>query len=381
MVDDDQDVLAMLQFQLLKLGLEADMVNSGRQAVDLLADHGYGLVITDIGMPEMNGIELLRSIRQHQPHTDVLVISGYCDLYSFTDIIAEGAADFITKPFERDELKAKLQRIFRERMLVADLARVKEKEKSFFLHIVESLAISLDEKDQYTHGHSRRVTNLALEMAEHVTEETVDVDLLSLCGMLHDIGKIGVPDRILTSPDTLSEEEFEIIKKHPVQGAHILQPMESDERIAEISKVIKHHHERFDGTGYPSGLRGTAIPLLARIIAIADSFDAMTSGRSYREGLSIETAIEEIRKNMGSQFDPVLAEKFIYLMEGNQDQTPCSRLLECDIFLKITKNDVSRFYKMQYCFADFRGCARYKIGDGDDSSLNLLPDGTFIMER
>jgi cyclic di-GMP phosphodiesterase len=379
-VDDEQEMLGLLQFQLFRFGLKTDLATNGKEAVELLTRNDYGLVITDIEMPEMDGMELMRHIQDSYPHTDVLVVSGYSKRYSFVDVIAAGAADFIAKPFKSDELKAKLQRIFRERNLVTDLAQAKEKEKSFFLHIVESLAISLDEKDQYTHGHSRRVTNLALQLAEQVTEEVVDLDLLRLCGILHDIGKIGVPDSILANPNRLSDEEFEIIKKHPAQGAHILQPMESDERISKISKIIRYHHERFDGTGYPGQLQGRAIPLLARIIAIADSYDAMTSDRPYRKALSADIALEEIQKHAGSQFDPVLAEKFISLTRNYQDSVPCSRLHSCKIFNRISKDDVSRAYKTQYCCANFRACARFKIGEEVERPANLLPDGSFVME-
>lgn len=377
-VDDEQEMLGLLQLQLLRLGLKADLANNGKQATKLLAHRDYGLIITDIEMPVMDGMELMRHIKDTYPQIDVLVISGYSKRYSFADIIAEGAADFIAKPFRSDELKAKLQRIFRERNLVAELDEARKKENSFFLHIVESLAISLDEKDKYTHGHSRRVTNLALQLAEEVTEEVVDLDLLRLCGILHDIGKIGVPDSVLTNPDKLSDEAFEIIKKHPVQGAHILQPMESDERISKISKIIRHHHERFDGKGYPSGLKGTAIPLLARIIAIADSYDAMTSDRPYRKAIDADTALMEIQKHSGSQFDPVLAEKFVSLMRNCQDSEPCFHIENCHIFSVIVQNDTSSAYKTQYCHTNFKACARFKIVEDVNRPDSLLPDGSFI---
>ncbi len=315
LVDDDEDVLNVLKRQITRVGLRADLANDGEEAVQLLRKYQYGLVITDMAMPRMSGMELILHVKEHYPETDILAISGYHELFNFTDLVAAGATDFIEKPFQQNELQAKLQRIFRERLLLAELARSKEKEKTFFLHIVESLAISLDEKDKYTHGHSKRVTSIALQLAEHATEEHVDVELLRLCGVLHDIGKIGVPDKILGKTGSLTTEEFAVIKKHPEQGEQILRPMESDQRIARISKIIRHHHERYDGKGYPDGLKGTDIPHLSRIIAIADSYDAMTSDRPYRKGLDISIAMDEIRKNSGSQFDPILAEKFVSLMK------------------------------------------------------------------
>ncbi len=380
LVDDDENVLGMLERQVTAFGLKTDQAGNGREAVELLQTRQYGLVITDIVMPEMDGMELLLHVKVHYPQVDVLAISGHNELYNFTDFIVAGATDFISKPFKQDELKAKLQRIFRERLLLAELASNKKTEKTFFLHIVESLAISLDEKDEYTHGHSKRVTNLSLQLAEYATEESVDFELLRLCGVLHDIGKIGVPDKILGKTGKLTAEETIVIKKHPEQGPQILRPMESDNRIAKISKVIKHHHERYDGKGYPDGLKGKDIPFLSRIITIADSYDAMTSDRPYRKGMGIGVAIEEIRANSGSQFDPILAEKFVGFMEEYVDADPCTSLETCPIFSKITRNVISKAYETQYCLANFKACARYKIKKEENRPRNLLPDGSFISE-
>jgi len=377
LVDDDKSVLTMLSRHIAIFGLQADQAQNGREAVELLQARQYGLVITDITMPEMDGMELLLHIKGNYPHTDVLAISGYHGRYNFTDLVAAGAADFIPKPFKQGELKAKLQRIFRERLLLAELARREEKEKTFFLHIVESLAISLDEKDEYTHGHSRRVTNLSLQLAEHATEEDVDFELLRLCGVLHDIGKIGVPDNILGKAGKLSAEEFATIKKHPEQGAQILRPMESDQRIAEISKIIKHHHERYDGKGYPAGLKGKEIPYLSRIITIADSYDAMTSDRSYRKSMPVAIAIEEIRRNRGSQFDPILADNFIDFMKECIASDPCPLQGNCPV---ITQTVLSKTYEMQYCISNFKACARYKIKNEIERPDNLLPDGSKLSQ-
>lgn len=378
LVDDEETILALLGRQMTLFGLKFDAVVNGRDALELLKRRDYGLVITDILMPVMDGMELMLNIKEDHPKLDVLVVSGHTREYSFTDLIAAGATDFINKPFEGNELKAKLQRIFRERLLLADLQNSREKEKEFFLHIVESLAISLDEKDEYTHGHSRRVTNLSLQLAEHVTAEVVDMELLRLSGVLHDIGKIGVPDSVLSKPGRLTEDEFAIIKKHPEQGAHILQPMGSDKRIAHISTIIRHHHERYDGKGYPDGLRAQEIPLLSRIIAIADTYDAMTSDRPYRKGMDVNIAIEEIRKNKGSQFDPELAEQFICFMKDCQDGMACPSQNTCRMFALIKNNTVSKAYEMQFCRANFRSCARYKISDKEERPENLLPDGSFL---
>ncbi len=381
LVDDDENVLYLLNHQVTAFGLQADQACNGKEAVALLQAYQYGLVITDIVMPEMDGMELILHVKEHYPQVDILAISGHNELYNFTDIVAAGATDFISKPFRQDELNAKLQRIFRERLLRAELARNKEQEKIFFLHIVESLAISLDEKDKYTHGHSKRVTNLSLQLAEHATEEDVDFELLRLCGVLHDIGKIGVPDNILGKTGKLTVEEFATIKKHPEQGAQILRPMESDRRIAAISKVIRHHHERYDGKGYPDGLKGNEIPYLSRIITVADSYDAMTSDRPYRKGMAIANALAEIQKHSGSQFDPLLAENFISFMEKYIDSTPCPSLATCSLFQKVGQNILSETYEMQYCRSNYQACARYKIRAKEKRPKDLLPDGSFISKQ
>ncbi|PLX49823.1 MAG: two-component system response regulator [Desulfobulbaceae bacterium] len=379
LVDDDPEMLALLELQLGNLGLKADPVRSGKAAADLLAERPYELVITDVEMPDMDGMRLLRYIKEALPGTDVLVFSGYCERYSFSDFIAAGAADFLNKPFTIDELAAKVQRLFRERRLINDLARIKEKEKSFFIHIVESLAISLDEKDRYTHGHSRRVTNLALQLAQQVDAD-IDFDLLRIGGILHDIGKIGVPDNILSSPGRLSVAEFEIIKRHPVQGAHILKPMEADARIAKISEIIMHHHEHYDGSGYPCGLKGGDIPLTARIVAIADSYDAMTSDRPYRQGLDVESAIRELEAGAGSQFDPGLVARFVAMMSECRQGGTCPRMARClPIFIK-TKDKAS-FYKERYCVANYKVCARYQVDRAGNMPADLSPDGNFFQER
>jgi len=381
LVDDDRDMLELLNRYVTIFGLHADQAQNGKEALQFLQIHEYGLIITDITMPEMDGMELLLHTRTHYPQIDVLAISGYSDRYNFTDLVSAGAVDFIAKPFRQGELEAKLQRIFRERILLAKLAHSKEKEKSFFLHIVESLAISLDEKDRYTHGHSRRVTNYSLQLAEYATEEVIDFELLRLCGMLHDIGKIGVPDSILGKQGNLSPEEYSIIKKHPEQGAQILRPMTTDGKIAAISKIIKHHHERYDGKGYPDNLKGKEIPYLSRIITIADSYDAMTSDRPYRTGLNLDSAIKEIQKNSGSQFDPILAEKFIHFMKEFSSSAPCPSLPFCPVFQKIIQKDSFKTYELQYCRSNYRACARNKIENQRNLNESLLPDGSFYSEN
>jgi putative nucleotidyltransferase with HDIG domain len=179
--------------------------------------------------------------------------------------------------------------------------------REFFIGVIRTLVNMIEAKDKYTHGHSERVTRLSLAVGKELALDEKAAETLRVAGLLHDIGKVGVPEAILNKPGSLTDEEFALIKKHPEAGADFIKHLEGFE---EIIAGIRHHHERYDGRGYPDGLAGEKIPLLARIIAVADSFDAMTSDRAYRKALSVEAALGEVVKNKGSQFDPAAADAF-----------------------------------------------------------------------
>jgi len=172
---------------------------------------------------------------------------------------------------------------------------------------------------------------------------------------------------------------FSIIKKHSDQGARILRPISFDERISDTIQIIRHHHERFDGKGYPDGLTAAAIPLYSRVIAIADSYDAMASDRPYRSSMNHGDALAEIDRNSGQQFDPVLAGKFVRLMRGCHDGKPCPSLATCEVFLRIEENVIFKAYEMQYCRTNFKTCPRYKIKNKGKEIKNLLPDGSLFI--
>jgi len=259
------------------------------------------------------------------------------------------------------------------------LSRKNSSEKSYHLHLVESLAIALDERDRYTFGHTRRVTNLSLQLADQLSEQSIDRELLRLSCLLHDIGKIGIPDAILLKPGKLTKEEFEQIQKHPDRGARILHPACCDSRIKEIAGIIRHHHERFDGKGYPDALQGEEIPLLARIITLADSFDAMTSDRPYRKGMAYETALKIITENSGSQFDPILAPKFVALLRDCQLNGLCEYRHHCHIFPQISNHRISIAYELQYCQSNYKACARFQSKNKTTIPSNLLPDGSLLL--
>ena len=263
-------------------------------------------------------------------------------------------------------------------LMKANLDANKKEAQQFLVNIIETLANSLDERDKYTHGHARRVTNLAMSLGNEVGLKHKELELLRLGAILHDIGKIGVPDSILLKPEKLSDQELEIIKQHPAQGEHILKPMNRNPNVSTLIRIVRHHHERYDGAGYPDGLTGEKIPLLARIIAIADSFDAMTSDRPYRKGMQKEKVLSEIQNGAGTQYDFHLATKFVSIMQMF-GESECPSLQECDIFSLIKKNDVSNAYNAQFCHGLYLSCARYQIKLRKNRPTNLLPDGGYLQ--
>ena len=196
------------------------------------------------------------------------------------------------------------------------LDRQQERENLFF-DIIETMAITLEERDAYTHGHANRVTRFSLQLSRAANLDKKTQDRLRLAATLHDIGKIGIPDEILLKTTPLTREEFDVIKGHPDKGVRILGRLR-DSRMQQIIHGVRYHHERFDGQGYPEGLAGDEIPLIARIIGIADSFDAMTSDRPYRKGMSEASALLEISLCAGSQFDPLYADLFVSLFQSDQ---------------------------------------------------------------
>jgi HD-GYP domain-containing protein (c-di-GMP phosphodiesterase class II) len=233
------------------------------------------------------------------PHMPVVLLTGHTDVELARDSLQRGASDFVTKPVNIRELPILVERNLTRRRL--EVARLQEREAQVLFAAIKALASAVDAKDRYTARHSRVVTRLALLLADaiHLTGEERSV--LELSAWMHDVGKIGVPDSILTKPGSLTEEEFAVMKAHPVKGGEIVGEIEELGRVAD---VIRHHHERVDGGGYPDGLGGDAIPQGARILAVADSVDVMITPRVYAPGMTIDEALEECRRCAGSQFDP-----------------------------------------------------------------------------
>lgn len=336
-VDDDTANLTVANNILSEAGMRVSCVKSGAQAVKFLQSNKPDLILLDVHMPEMNGFETLAAIRQNRVsgsgvsevlnNNDIPVVFLTADDDSETETkgLRAGAMDFIRKPFVPDVLLLRVNHAIDLTRLQADLERevdVKTQEviaqskklTRLSTQVVMALAGAIDAKDTYTNGHSSRVALYSRTIAglagfTHEAQEEI-----YMIGLLHDVGKIGVPDAIINKPGKLNDEEYEIIKSHPVLGEKILR------RIPDFPKLLtgaRYHHERYDGKGYPDGLAGEQIPVEARIIAVADAYDAMNSRRSYRDVLPQAQIRAEMEEGKGTQFDPVFADIMLSMIDAD----------------------------------------------------------------
>lgn len=309
-VDDEPDNLALLR-RTLRSQYEVLTATNGKEALDIVNQRGneISLIISDQKMPLMQGTEFLSQISQDFPNIIKMLLTGHSDLDILVDSINKcNLFQYIFKPFEPEELLLIVQNGIEVFELAQSKQRMLKDLKELFYTTIKSIASALDAKDTYTHGHSLRVTLYSLILAKYM--DGVDekfMEELETAGLLHDIGKIGISEGILCKPGKLSDEEYEIIKSHPQKGKKLLH---SIKKLNSVSEWLNSHHERWDGSGYPNRLKGEEIPISSRIIAIADTYDAMTSSRSYRQALPHEVARDEILRCKGTQFDPNLVDIF-----------------------------------------------------------------------
>ena len=324
-VDDEPGILDSLSVFLKHDGYQITGVTDPLEAIELVKKEHFDLMLLDFIMTPIHGDQVVEEIRKFNKELYILLLTGHKDLAPPLETIKRlEIQGYCEKSDKFDQLLLLIEsgiKAIEQMNLIKDinkeLKETNEKLEKAYLETIETLRFTVEAKDTYTRGHSDRVSEYSVLIGKHLGLSEEDIHLLRVGGLFHDIGKIGVPDSILLKTSKLTDDEYSEIKNHPTIGAHIL----SNATIFEKAiPVVKHHHERYDGFGYPSKLAGENIPYLARIAAIADSFDAMTSRRTYRDSMPVDIVIEEIRKNKGSQFDPNIADTFLNILSNHYNE-------------------------------------------------------------
>jgi putative two-component system response regulator len=318
-VDDEPRLRRVLVRLLENEGFSCTEAGSGVEALRALEAQPVPLVISDLRMPEMDGVTLLREIVARWPETAVIMVTAVAEVESAVACLQLGALDYVAKPFHLDEVRARVRQALDKRRLILENKSYQHDLESrvtvqarrieeIFLEGVHALVEALEAKDAYTRGHSRRVAFYASAIARRLALDPETIDTIGLGGELHDIGKIGVSEEVLHKAKKLTDAEYRHVMEHPVIGYHILGPLLRD--VPGALGIVRSHHERLDGKGLPDGLKGDAIPFEARIISVADAFDAMTSVRPYRPSLSVTDALAELARMKGVQFDAMAVDAF-----------------------------------------------------------------------
>jgi len=354
LIDDDLPCINSLKDALVPGGYKCSVFQNPQEGISAFKKQDFDIVITDFKMPEMNGIEVLKEIRKYNPYAYVIMLTGYADIENAIESVNNGAYAFFRKPLNFKELMDTISKITYElshlkeinwkiqeiresifknplsietpenknihpfnKMLDNNITPFLEEIQSFFnkyfINNVEFFAKAVEARDIYTSGHVGRVAAYTLAIATKLGWNHKKLEQAYLGSLLHDVGKIGIPDTILNKPGFLTDEEFEIVKTHVVIGVNMLKGLP---QFDEIINYVRSHHERFDGLGYPGGLKGKEIPIEGRIICIADSYDAMTTERPYRKALFMKDAVVELKKCSGIQFDPEIVEVFLSTLQS-----------------------------------------------------------------
>ncbi len=317
-IDDDPVIRKLLSRTLSDEGYHCLEASGAVQAMDYLSQHPVDLVIMDIRMPGKTGIELLSEVKTTHPDISVIMATAINETSTAIQCIKQGADDYICKPFTIDEIIASVNRSLEKRRLRLQIreyqqhleekvAEQTQKIRQLFLGAIEALVYALETKDKYTAGHSRRVADLAVGIGKEIGLSDSDIEDLRWASLLHDIGKIAVDQLIQNKPGKLTDAEYEHVMTHAHVGAVIVKSIVN----GNVSEMIEHHHDHYDGSGLHQCIDGEDIPLGARIIAVADAFDAITSDRPYRSGIPADKAIIEITHCTGTQFDPYVVQAFL----------------------------------------------------------------------
>ena len=317
-VDDDPALRRVLMLGIERAGYTCRTAASAREALAVLEEVPIEVVISDINMPEMDGLKLLQIVRERH-RADMIVMTGFVEDYRYEDIVSLGASDFIQKPVSINEIIARLKRVLKERVTLAERNRAArelelnlEKLRQAMEGIIKAISLTVEMRDPYTAGHQQRVARLSCAIARELKLSHDTVYGLKMAGSIHDLGKITVPAEILSKPGQLSPIEYELIKGHAQAGYDMLKKIEFPWPLKEI---IIQHHERIDGSGYPRGLKGDQILLEAKILAVADVFETISSHRPYRPSLGFNRAVEELTINRSILFDARVVDACLNVFE------------------------------------------------------------------
>lgn len=324
-VDDENGIIESLAVFLKGTEYEFVGITDPVEAIEVIKNEHFDLMILDFMMTPLHGDEVVEEIRKFNKELYILLLTGHKDLAPPLETIKRlDIQGYCEKSDKFDQLLLLIESGIKSIKQMHEIKRINkeltdsnEKLERAYIDMVETLRFTVEAKDSYTRGHSDRVSEYSVLLGQKVGLPEDQLKLLKIGGLFHDIGKIGIADSILLKTDKLTDEEYAEIKKHPSIGAHILSTAEI---FKDIIPIVEYHHEKFDGNGYPSGLKGEEIPYLARIAAIADTFDAMTSRRSYRNALDLDYVKNEIKRCEGTQFDPQLAEAFLEILEKDFDK-------------------------------------------------------------
>ena len=316
-VDDEEGIIDSLAIFLKRLGYELTGVTNPQEAIERVKNEHFDLMILDFIMTPFHGDQVVEEIRKFNKELYILLLTGHKDLAPPLETIRKlDIQGYCEKSDKFDQLLLLIESGIKSIDQMNEIKKMNQELEKSYLESIETLRYTVEAKDIDTRGHSDRVSKFSVLLGKSVNLPEEDIKCLQVGGLFHDIGKIGVPDSILLKEGKLTEDEYSEIKNHPSIGAHILSTATI---FKQIIPIVKHHHERYDGHGYPAQLKGENIPYLARITAIADSFDAMTSHRTYREALPLDTVISELKSGEGTQFDPQLTETFLDILHNQYD--------------------------------------------------------------
>lgn len=324
-VDDEEGIIDSLSIFLKRTGYDFVGVTDPKEAIEKVKNEHFDLMILDFIMTPFHGDQVVEEIRKFEKELYILLLTGHKDLAPPLETIRRlDIQGYCEKSDKFDQLLLLIESGIKSikqmneiKKINEELSDTYEKLEKAYLESIQTLRYTVEAKDTYTRGHSDRVSEYSVLLGKHLNLPEEELNKLRIGGLFHDIGKIGVPDAILQKENKLTDDEYSEIKNHPSIGAHILSGATI---FSDIIPIVKHHHEKYDGTGYPGRLKGEEIPYLARIAAIADSFDAMTSRRTYRNSLSLDVVISEFKRCRGTQFDPELDDAFLDIIENHFDE-------------------------------------------------------------